>query len=258
MPYIENKFFGDVKYIAQAKASGVRLSAMPVKNVAEELLQIEVLAASDVLFFRSNSRATGTFRRGEELLETVYACCLGLTKLPSQKQEVIGLLEEAAYKRFSSGIEQFVAKRARAKEANERGKIIKAEAIALINVMQHHKSLINNLHKIPELNFRPIDNSAFNAKSAQFIYQSPSYYGKQGSSYKLIMVDGRPAYARQSDHWGFFSSRSTEDFDEWNDHVWTLPGSADLRPGERATGFLYLDDFFLPGAGACSPLNNAL
>ena len=101
-----------------------------------------------------------------------------------------------------------------------------------------NKALIENAHKSSELTFTPLqDSSAFSR--GKFIYQSPSYGNKKGSSYRLIDVNGQPAYARESDHWGNFSARSSEDFDKWNDYNWTLPGSTN---GQRSIGYILLDD----------------
>lgn len=102
-----------------------------------------------------------------------------------------------------------------------------------------NKDLIDNFHKNPELSFTPLPNKElFN--NGKFIYQSPNYGKKAGSSYRLIDVDGMPAYARQSDHWGNFSARSADNFDKWNDYNWTLPTAAN---GERQTGYILLEDF---------------
>lgn len=135
--------------------------------------------------------------------------------------------------------EKKASKKITAKENAIKNAAIKQDAAVLSDLMSKNSDLIANFHKQSELNFTPVSDDVFNQKQAQFIYQSPSYGNKPGSAYKLVMVDGRPAYARQSDHWGNFSARSSEDFDKWNDYNWILPGA---ERGKRQTGVVFLDD----------------
>lgn len=135
--------------------------------------------------------------------------------------------------------ERAAQKKLAAKEAKIKNAKIKEEATNLNNFFSANKDKIESFHKQPELEFMPVNDEVFNQKQAKFIYQSPSYGGKLGSAYKLVMIDGRPAYARQSDHWGRFSSRSSADSEKWNDYNWNLPGS---ERGKRQTGVVFLDD----------------
>lgn len=63
---------------------------------------------------------------------------------------------------------------------------------------------VANMHKNQNLSFKAMTVGEYNAAPAVKVYKSPNYNGKQSSEYKVIMVDGRPAYARKSNHWGKF------------------------------------------------------
>lgn len=66
-----------------------------------------------------------------------------------------------------------------------------------------NKEEIDNFHKNKNLSFKPMSIDYFKGNGKP-IYKSPNYNGRQSSEYKIIMVDGRPAYARKSNHWGEF------------------------------------------------------
>lgn len=82
----------------------------------------------------------------------------------------------------------------------------KAAIAPLRDAMDRHGDVINSVHKSNALDFNAMPVDVFNDAPAINIHKSPSYGGRQSSEYKLIMVDGRPAYARKSNHWGQFST----------------------------------------------------
>lgn len=65
---------------------------------------------------------------------------------------------------------------------------------------------VATMHQNANLNFKAMSVDEYNAAPAVKIYKSPNYGGRQSSEYKVIMVGGRPAYARKSNHWGQFGS----------------------------------------------------
>ena len=122
---------------------------------------------------------------------------------------------------------------------------IKQSQQMLDDAYKQNADLINSIHKKNELTFNPLpDNSAW--EQGKFIYQSPNYGKKQGSSYRLIDVNGEPAYARQSDHWGLFSARDANDFEKWNDYNWILENAA---KDQRSTGYILLKDLMNKAGG---------
>lgn len=125
--------------------------------------------------------------------------------------------------------------------AAERARIAQSSMVTNA-AMREHAELVNNAHKNTDLRFTPIDNAAFSDKSAVNVYQSPSYGNKPGSSYKVIDVNGEPAYARQSDHWGRFSTKEYDQYGDevWKYHNWQLPNAE--KTGDRYTGYILLRD----------------
>lgn len=226
------------RHIAKAKGLGISKTATPVKNYEKSISEIDMLSAPDIAFTRSNSRATGYFHRNGEVVKTINAMDLGLDRVPSPREDVLNILRNNVDSRFDAELSDFAIKKQRAIDTKKSKEIVKNDSLALDEFMSANSDMIKNFHKQTELEFIPVSDNVFNQKQAKFIYQSPSYGKKAGSSYKLVMVDGRPAYARQSDHWGKFSSRSADDFDKWNDYNWTLPGA---EPGKRSTGIVFLD-----------------
>jgi hypothetical protein len=65
---------------------------------------------------------------------------------------------------------------------------------------------VSNMHKNTDLNFKAMSVTDYNSAPSVKVYKSPNWNGRQSSEYKVIMVDGRPAYARKSNHWGTFST----------------------------------------------------
>lgn len=136
------------------------------------------------------------------------------------------------------------AKKLRYKENALKNASIKKDAEQLAQVFAEYGDVIRNAHKNQYLEFKQIPDEVFNSKANLHIYKSPAYGNKPGSAYKLAMVDGKPAYVRQSDHWGHFS---TNDFVNGEpiskSYNWPLDGVKD-KPfaGQRRTGYVFLED----------------
>ena len=143
---------------------------------------------------------------------------------------------------------QITADKLTKREASKQSAIANAarkkDIDALNSSMSDYKDIINSAHKNQNLEFNPLPDGIFGSKGNPLIHQSPSYGKKPGSSYRLVMVDGKPAYARESDHWGQFS---TNDFVNGemvsNSYNWPL-NSVDTKPyGDiRRAGYVFLDD----------------
>jgi len=105
--------------------------------------------------------------------------------------------------------------------------------------------LVQNAHQNQKLDFKPMSNEDFSSADTLPIYQSPGYGKKKGSEYRLVMIKGKPAYARQSDHWGkFFTSDFVDGERVDKDHNWTIQGSGGTAWGnkERKSGYIFLED----------------
>lgn len=104
--------------------------------------------------------------------------------------------------------------------------------------------LIASAHKRKELSFTPMDNAAFSDKSTILVHQSPAYGSKQGSEYRIVDIGGEPAYARQSDHWGPFSTADWKNGEQvWSDYNWQLPGvNTSIGNKDRYSGYVLLRD----------------
>lgn len=94
---------------------------------------------------------------------------------------------------------------------------------------ESNKELVDKMHHKTELAFKPLSVAEFNSASASTgdaisLHKSKSYNGRQSSEYKLIMVNGEPAYARKSNHWGRFSTN-------------IKVGDHDAPPGEEGDQF---------------------
>ncbi len=184
-----------------------------------------------------------------------------LAKYPASlpKKQVLAKYEEdlaaAAAKKAARST---TAKDAAARKAAER------EALATLGrVKAEYREVIDTAHHNRNLEFQPLPMEAFDAKDTIPVHQSASFGKKAGSAYRIVMVDGRPAYARASDHWGKFNTveRGTlrenaniqpgDTFDEtstgtehWKAHDWQVPGSEQTGYGKnkRIAGYIYLDD----------------
>jgi hypothetical protein len=140
-------------------------------------------------------------------------------------------------------------------------KEVRAQRAVLKNILEKYKDVINNAHKSRNLTFKSISVHHFNDKTDTYpIYKSPTYNGLQSSEYRLILVDGEPAYARKSNHWGRFSTNvkvkdalaegfTQEDIDDADDfgrvgvktYFWDLEGG-DINKRTSQAGYILLRD----------------
>lgn len=131
---------------------------------------------------------------------------------------------------------------------------------ALDAAMKEHGDLISRVHHNRELQFKALPIDAFDSKDSVIIHQSSGYGKNKGSSYRLVMVGGKPAYARASDHWGefhtnerTFDDNSVKEGDTVSEdstgkmlskrHKWDLEGHEPKGwGGERKAGYILLED----------------
>lgn len=134
------------------------------------------------------------------------------------------------------------AEAAKASSANRAARKAEIEALSLANAQ--YADVISSAHKNKNLEFMPLPDGVFGMKGNPLIHQSPSYGKKPGSTYKLVMVDGRPAYARESDHWGMFSTNDFVNGEQVsNTYNWPLSGVETKPYGDiRRSGYVLLDD----------------
>lgn len=112
--------------------------------------------------------------------------------------------------------------------------------------MNDYRDAIVRAHTHKNLTFIPLPDGAFSAKGTMFVHQSPAYGKKQGSSYRLVIVNGEPAYAREADHWGRFHTQEWRDGEQVaTDYKWSLDGVPEKNDGVRRAGYILLRD--LPG-----------
>ena len=109
---------------------------------------------------------------------------------------------------------------------------------------------IDQFHEQTNLTFTSIPVSSLATLDKTQIHKSTrGHYRNMASRYYIAFIDGRPAYVRVSDHWGYFSTRG-----KWNDdnyeyesvpHHWELDGAQHRKDGEYAkvsqAGYVFLD-----------------
>jgi len=85
------------------------------------------------------------------------------------------------------------------------GRMAKRDTLAPVReAAELYADKVANMHKNSNLEFQAMTVAEYNAAPAVKVYKSPNHNGRQSSEYKVIMVNGRPAYARKSNHWGKF------------------------------------------------------
>ena len=131
---------------------------------------------------------------------------------------------------------------------------------ALNDAYSQNQELIQNVHKNQNLNFTSMPVDDFNsAKITQgtgiALHKSPVRNRQQSSEYKLIMVNGEPAYARKSNHWGPFTTNiyagdpgaPVGDMGDQfgrvgvRQHEWALTGGSQNKKNSQA-GYVLLRD----------------
>ena len=109
---------------------------------------------------------------------------------------------------------------------------------------------IDNIHNANDLTFAAIDIWTLNQCDKTQIHKSlRGLYRKMSSRYYVAIINGRPAYVRVSDHWGYFTTRGEWDDDNYeykiNPHRWELDGGKRRADGEYCktsqAGYIYLD-----------------
>jgi hypothetical protein len=101
---------------------------------------------------------------------------------------------------------------------------------------------IKNIHKIAFLKFSRMSLEEF--KKGDLVHRSPkSKRGFKGSEYRIFEIKGRAAFARESNHWGEFSTSSPISSGTRN---WVLEG---VKTGHgnnaRYAGFVFIDEISL-------------
>jgi len=82
----------------------------------------------------------------------------------------------------------------------------KQQKAFLKKVFKDNETAIRAIHKSDLLDFTAMPDSSFNDSIHVRIYKSPTWGKGQSSEYRLVLVNGEPAFARKSNHWGFFST----------------------------------------------------
>lgn len=136
------------------------------------------------------------------------------------------------------------AKKEKAKAAKPANDSKKRDAEMLNDAMAKNSSIIANAHKAERLVFKPMPLSDFKEKGTILIHKSPSHGKTSGSEYRLVAVNGEPAYARESDHWGkFHTSDFVDGVQVSKDYEWSLPGvTTKFGGGVRYAGYILLKD----------------
>lgn len=174
-------------------------------------------------------------------------------EVKNEAGEVVGkyptsLSRKAALEKHAESMAQQAAKKSKSKESakanKEKREKDNATLDALNTAFNENRDLIESAHMNANLSFKPMSAEEFAAKATVPIYQSRSFGGKKGSEYRLVMVDGKPAYARESDHWGDFSTSDYVNGEQVStEHKWELPGAkTGWGNKERSAGYVLLED----------------
>lgn len=223
---------------------------------------IDKLSGEGVSYRRSNSKANGYFEQDGQVLHQHTTGA----NVPSSKADALAEMRGKAEADLDKGLADASAKKAKAKDATVARDKSKAVLASLKDAQAKYGDAIDAAHHNRKLQFKKMDDADFMSKDTIVLHQSPSYMGKKGSSYRLVMVDGRPAYARHSDHWGTFGTvergvydrPKIEDGDSyhenlgehWKSHEWTIDGGSGQSTTKKKvyeSGYVFLDD--LPNNG---------
>lgn len=238
-----------------AKEIALTVNGLPIpmsgrawKTFQRSMALLRSLGADDVEYVRSNSKRSARFMRNGEALHTVQADVVASTK-----QAAIELLYRSAVERLKKEAVELALARAKKETSSAKKQALKADLLILEQAMREHGDLISNAHHIRDLDFAPLPEGVFDSKASLLIYESPPYSKKRGSVYKLVLVDKKPAYARESDHWGEFYTRdfdfsnfkegrdSSDGWSYWKHRNWQLLG-AERNDGTRRAGYVLLED----------------
>lgn len=123
----------------------------------------------------------------------------------------------------------------------------------LKDFFEEKKEFIKSIHTERELSFIPMSVKNFNNSINYKLYKSPVYNRRQSSEYRLLLIDGKIAYARKSNHWGAFSTtvyaQTNEEMQEADEYgrlgyksfTWLLKGANNDARSSQA-GYILLED----------------
>lgn len=112
----------------------------------------------------------------------------------------------------------------------------------LLQILQNpaFERTVRRIHLLEDIVFRPITREQFGA--GVLVYQSAKT-GKRksssGSRYHLVLLDGEPAFARESNHWGKFTTNSMLGSGR---HNWVLAGVRTGTDNTRYCGAVLVRD----------------
>ena len=178
-------------------------------------------------------------------------------EIKNETGEVVGkystsLSRKDALEKHAEAISQQANKKVKGRESSKANKQKREKDSATLDTLNtafnEHRDLIESAHMNANLRFSPISAEEFSAKATIPIYQSRSYGKKKGSEYRLIMIDGKPAYAREADHWGDFSTSDYVNGEQVRtEHKWELPGAeTGWGNSQRNAGYILLEDLPTP------------
>jgi hypothetical protein len=202
--------------ILDSLAKGIK--RLPSRNVADYTVESMGSAGHNVIY------------RGQ---------VVGVIKQGKAKDAVAALLaEQDAIDRERD------AKKTKAAEAKPASDAKRRDADMLKAAMAGNKALIANAHKAVKLAFKPLSLADFRAKETLLIHASKGYGRRSGSEYRLVAINGEPAYARESDHWGKFHTSDFVDGEQVSkDYEWMLSGvTTKYGEGIRYAGYILLKD----------------
>lgn len=110
--------------------------------------------------------------------------------------------------------------------------------------------LVKNFHKQENINFTALPSfDIVSLKDKLKIHESYNYFKRQkGSEYWIGKINGKLAYIRRSDHWGYFSTTEYDDIRQepvYVPHEWHLIGAEKRKDGGykniKQFGYVYLE-----------------
>lgn len=226
------------------------------KEYDDHMAMLDALSSNDVVYKRSASKKSARFERDGRVQHGFYGDN-GAT-VPSDKDGAIAHLASAGKAKLESALSFAAEAKVKAAASKKKNDAIKATLATLKETRNESRGVIESAHMNRNLQFHPMPLADFSAKDTVSIFQSGGYGKKKGSEYRLVMIGNRPAYARESDHWGAFSTverglqsapklhegDSYDGEEHWKQHNWKLDGveKTQFGSGERYAGYVFLDD----------------
>jgi hypothetical protein len=112
---------------------------------------------------------------------------------------------------------------------------------------EKNKDLITQFHEQKELNFIYLKDGKPSGSEFYKFYKSSTFKRSmttnlQSSEYRIGKINGKFAYFRTSNHWGFFTTRDGEFYVA---HRWNLAGAPLTKNGKlrqvSQTGYIFLE-----------------